>query len=157
MFLQKVSTNSTDLSLQCIWSHICKILQEKLVLFMLYSLVHCRLSLVARGKLDNFTHLTSHKPCDKVKGWPEDKWGQGHWVWAAAAASRKLRQWWAVGSHDGWAEEAWGHQTRVKPHKLVIPAWWGHEQFGFSVSGGLDIRTCSQKPGGCIKQTMASG
>lgn len=50
IFLQKASTNSTDLSLQCIWSHIHKTLQEKLVLFMLYSLTHCRLSLVARGE-----------------------------------------------------------------------------------------------------------
>lgn len=49
IFLQKVSTNSTDLSLNCIWSHIHKTLQ-KLILFMLYSLTHCRLSLVAREK-----------------------------------------------------------------------------------------------------------
>lgn len=47
MFLQRASTDSTDLSLQCIWSHIHKILQEKLVLFTFYFLVPCRLSLTA--------------------------------------------------------------------------------------------------------------
>lgn len=88
MLLQKQSTNWTDLSLLCIWSHNLKILQRKLVLFMLYSLVHCRLSLVASGQPWQLHPLASHKYCEKLKGWPEDKWGQGHWVWAASAAPR---------------------------------------------------------------------
>lgn len=116
---------------------------------MFCSLLHCRLSITVGEETWLFHPSCKAYVSAELIRWPDHKWGQGPWIWPAAAAPRKQCHCWGIASHDGWGwrtlrtlnscKVLWTEYLWQRHHGLgcillcvcvcvcallVTPAWW---------------------------------